>query len=402
MSTHTETYTQDDKFEVADIGYEVKVTEIKKAVSISNHLPPLPLKTYHKITSWLSDVTKTHDTEGVCSLTIVDNEWKVIVWHQEAPNSLHVDYDESSEENQKLLDDVTRQALKTVHCTIHSHNKAAASQSSNDQDDERTKKGWHITVGNCDKAQYSTHARFNITRDAIFGKNKKNMGKKISDAHQEFVNVDLDIILEDINIEGVNNQYLVPVNSIAKINIETPYPEEWLDRVTIPPKTFTGKYSLSSSGYSHHHNNYNGYKKKAIDTPPSGKKTNDDYFTSYINHSNIKWALCQALYEVSSASKKKLEESLVISNIDDKNIYMICKKARKTAIKLTSKKLNVPTKQLSENLISSEDLAVALVDLQFVDDISEVYHYFEPEKDKQIIRKLYEEMNMSHSPYEFS
>ena len=95
MKKTTETFEDQIEYSVADITYDVVVTEEYKASTIQNKLPLLPLSLYQQITSWLTDVTETHDTEGVCSLTVVDNEWKVIVWHQDAPCSLHVDFDES-------------------------------------------------------------------------------------------------------------------------------------------------------------------------------------------------------------------------------------------------------------------------------------------------------------------
>lgn len=340
---------ESQEFSVADIEYEVEVVKKTSPVSISNKLPLLPLATYHRITSWLSDVSAEHNTEGVCSLTVVNGQWKVIVWHQDAPTSLHVDFDESSEQNMALIDDETRQALRYVHCTIHSHNKAPASQSNNDQKDERTKPGWHITVGNCDKNTLSTHARFNITRDAKYGDTGEFKGKKISDAHQEFIEVNLDHILEPIIEPQVNNAYLRSLNDIAKINIMYDYPEEWLDRITKPAPPQMNNFGMyNSSSYYH--------KKKTTTGRP---KT----FTSYTNPNSLNWQLCQSIFEVSEQHTKNLEESLGISHKNDKDMYMICKKARKQAIKKVSKAQNTSTKTLNLLIPTTQEIVEGLIDL---------------------------------------
>lgn len=248
------------QYNVADVEYECTKVVTYKPTSIENKLPALPLSLYQQITSWLSDVSKKHNSEGVCSLTVVDNVWKVIVWHQEVPSSLHVDFDESSDDNQLLLDDATREALQKVHCTIHSHNKAAAGQSSNDQEDECSKPGWHITVGNCDKKKYSTHARFNITKDAVYGDDDDNYGQKISDSWQEFIPVNLSTIIESLPDHDLNPSYVLSMDAIAKMNTKAEYPSEWLDRITKPTYHHSSnKYGMWNNAGQH--TSYN-YKKK--------------------------------------------------------------------------------------------------------------------------------------------
>lgn len=386
MKKTTETFEDQIEYSVADITYDVVVTEEYKASTIQNKLPLLPLSLYQQITSWLTDVTETHDTEGVCSLTVVDNEWKVIVWHQDAPCSLHVDFDESLDQNQGLIDDATRNALKKVHCTIHSHNKAPASQSSNDEKDEKTKPGWHITVGNCNSKKYTTHARFNINKDAEYGTEPENLGKKVAKAHQEFINVDLDVIIEAVDSD-IDPRYVLSINDIAKLPMESDYPEEWLDRVTVQKPVYnkhTTSYGSNSYGLMQDPYHYHG-KKKEID--------GDKYFSSYLNTRNLKWQLCQSIYEISKESKKKVADCLELSSIDDKGLLKICAKARKQALQLVSKQINISMKELSKKIPNVNNLVSLMIDLEYSEaSTANVYNYVDSRDDKEIIQNLHESL----------
>lgn len=382
----TETLEDQVEYSVADITYDVVVTEEYKASAIQNKLPLLPLSLYQQITTWLTDVTDTYDTEGVCSLTVVDDEWKVIVWHQEAPCSLHVDFDESSDKNQLLLDDKTRDALNKVHCTIHSHNKAPASQSSNDEKDEKTKPGWHITVGNCNSKKYTTHARFNISKNAEYGTGPDNLGKKTAKAHQEFINVDLDVIIEDIETE-IDSRYMLSINDIAKLPIPSSYPPEWLDRVVVKKPLYqkhATSYGKNSYGLMQDPYQYYGKKKEDF---------GDQYFSSYLNTRNLKWQLCQSIYEISKESKKKVVDCLELSSIDDKGLLKICTKARKQALQSVSKLINISMKELSKKIPNANNLVSLMIDLEYEEaSTANVYNYVDSRDDKEVIQTLHESL----------
>jgi hypothetical protein len=217
-------------YQCADVTYSEEITRKLTAKTISNNLPALPLQLYLEISAWLSHLSVKNNVEGVCSLTVVDDQWVPIIWHQEASGPLHVKYDESSDENIQLVKDLgATEALKTLHCTIHSHNRSAAGQSSDDQNDERSKNGWHMTIGNCDKSHHSIHSRFNVFKNADFVD-----GKKVSDAHQEFVLVDANVIVEEfINNSDIPDYCIKTTDEIIESKSLVKFNEEWLDRCSV-------------------------------------------------------------------------------------------------------------------------------------------------------------------------
>jgi hypothetical protein len=238
-------YEKTEDYLCAAVTYKVTETITQSPNLITNKLPKLPINIWNSIVTWLCDISGKNNSEAVCSLTVINGEWKTIVWHQEAVGTLHVNFDESSEENLQLVDEETRKALNAIHCTIHSHNKMGASQSNNDKDDERTKLGWHVTIGNCDKPELSTHARFNVQRNAVFGNEEKNKGIKIKEAYQEFIEVNLNTIIEEIpEFPNIPTMYLKPLEDVLKTNHKVPYPKEWLENVK----------NKSSIGYHNIHN----------------------------------------------------------------------------------------------------------------------------------------------------
>jgi hypothetical protein len=134
--SNTTTENEDYIFDHAVIGYEVKTVVTHTQKTIKSTLPKLPYEIWQQVVSFLRHIAKSQDTEAIVSLTIINNEWRVICWHQEPSGALHVDFKEGSDENQTLLSDEEREALLKVHCTVHSHNKANAFQSADDKDDE--------------------------------------------------------------------------------------------------------------------------------------------------------------------------------------------------------------------------------------------------------------------------
>jgi len=303
------TNTVDIVYDCASVTYEEEIIRKLKATHLQNHLPGLHYDLYRQISSWLTHMSVKNDVEGVCSLTILDGEWVPIIWHQEADGPLHVKFDQQSEDNIALVELLgVTEALKKTHCTIHSHNKAAASQSGDDADDERSKNGWHLTIGDCNKAQRSLHCRFNVFENAKF-----ENGVKVSPAHQEFVLVDAELIMQELNIpDEVPDFCIASPMTILMQNTTTKnssFPEEWLDRCTkkkVYPK------------WNQHKNLAYGYEKK---TPSQGKiaspmintDTIEDTVTEdkELDLTNIDWAnpftdnykaediffICQFLYE---------------------------------------------------------------------------------------------------------
>lgn len=272
----------------AEVCYNTTTTVTREPVSLQNNLPLLPFDLWQQIVSWLCDVSVQKNCEGVMSLTIVDNEWVPIVWHQTAPSSLHVKFDESSDINQQLLNDATREALQRIHCTIHSHNTVAASQSSDDARDEAGKSGWHITIGHCQSDRLSSHTRYSCKQNATFGDAGTDMaGKKLTDAHQEFIVMDLDTAVATPELpDGFPREFLKDSDELLLTNYHVPYPEVWLDRVD----------NVKSNTYLPIHAPYH-YKQTT--TAINWYRTFNRVYLSEKNTwlSDPNWVLCQLLYQ---------------------------------------------------------------------------------------------------------
>jgi hypothetical protein len=324
----------------AKVDYTEEIKRTLTAKSITNHLPALPIELFVQITTWLQHLSIHNNVEGVCSLTVKNGEWVPIIWHQTAHGALNVQYEEDSPENIELVEslDVVDE-LKKIHCTIHSHNKAPASQSSDDQDDERSKMGWHITVGNCNQSEYSLHARFCVFANAVF-----KDGVKTAAAHQEFITVDPDIICEEIEHDPLTPSYLLKSTlEVMHASAEWEFPEEWLDRCY---KQEPAKYHYNSYHQKKKHTQ-NGLTQSGMinitDTKPSTVDTLCEYITDECRDIDIYDILKNELdlqytygediycheYKYVANSVKDACENAYASIIKDINAYYPKKKRKK-------------------------------------------------------------------------
>lgn len=224
MSTTTE--TQDYVFDNAVVTYEVKTVVTHTSKNVKNTLPKLPYEIWQQVVAFMKHIANGQNTEAIVSLTLIEGAWRVICWHQTPEGALHVDFKEGSDENQELLSDEEKEALLKVHCTVHSHNKANAFQSSDDADDELGKEGWHITVGNCDKDVISTHCRLNCKRIAEFDKK----GKKTQAGWQVFAVCPISEVIESPKVPKKYRRFMKDPRVLFHTNSSVPYPEEWNER----------------------------------------------------------------------------------------------------------------------------------------------------------------------------
>jgi len=254
--------TKLEKFSTADIEYEVKVEYVPKTISLN--LKPLPFCLWQQIVAFLSEISDKKDTEAIVSLTLVNDEWVIIPWHQEAQGSLHVKYDESSLENKELMAQIEEEndmpegslikALKKVNCTVHSHNKIGAHQSGDDAEDEMPRNGWHITVGHCNKPSVDLHCRVNVRRSAQFDDD----GNKVAESHQEFILASPTIILETpARPKGMSdtvwNCMKEGILKAMKINPKVDVDPEWVKRVV------KKSYNYQRTSLAPKSNGYMGY-----------------------------------------------------------------------------------------------------------------------------------------------
>ena len=244
--SNTTTENEDYIFDNAVIGYEVKTVITHTQKTVASTLPKLPYDTWQQVVSFMKHIAKSQDTEAIVSLTIVDGEWKVICWNQEPSGPLHVKFQEGSEENQALLTEKEKDALLKVHCTVHSHNKSNAFQSSDDADDELGKEGWHITVGNCDKEVISTHCRLNCKRLAEFDEK----GKKTAGGWQVFAACPVATVVESPQVPKKYRKFMKDNRVLLTINASVAYPEEWNERakkkVPTYPQTHRGNFPTTN------------------------------------------------------------------------------------------------------------------------------------------------------------
>jgi len=190
-------------------------------------LPPLPYKQWMEICSFLKFCQTDRQGEGIVSLTLIKKKWHIICWNQEISGSLHVKYEEGSEENQALLTDELREALDNIHCTVHSHYTSGAFQSGDDKDDELQKIGWHVTVGKMNLAKMDSHARWNLNKPA----RRNREGVKIENAIQSWIEFKAENIVgkfkapkayaahPSMAISHEETVHITPNNSF--------FPEEW-------------------------------------------------------------------------------------------------------------------------------------------------------------------------------
>ena len=296
-------------FDVARVTFEEKTVVTTSASTITNKLPLLPFKTWIRATSFLSAVAKKKNSEAIVSLTVVRGRWRIYCWHQETSGTLHVKYDSSSEENMAMLSDEEKLAFEKVHCTIHSHNKAGASQSSDDMKDEEGRDGWHIKVGNCDKPVMSSHCRFNVRRVAKFNE----AGKKVAASYQDFIYCDIDVAVAPPKTpKSIHPKMLKGQETILLINYDAEFPEEWMDRVKkqvySAPTRGNGQY-----GYQYGHQKKTHYtdhsspqgvssKQKRLDLGDSKaeqkapKLTTKSPFKTPIMPLEPEWVLIQSIF----------------------------------------------------------------------------------------------------------
>jgi hypothetical protein len=230
---------------------KTKFKLVRKIEDVEYMLPELKLKQWIEIVSFLNYASKKHNAEAIVSLTVLDGEWVVLPWQQEPRGNLHVKFDISSERNQELLRNVgfyaeedEEIAMDKVHCTIHSHNKSSAFQSSDDEEDEMDKNGWHVTLGDFDKSSLSSHIRLNIKDNAVFEDGEKKM-----EAIQEFLDMPITTIIEDIELS--NEGLMACQESLKETFLHHPWDEEfpdwWKDQIVKPkykPYSPRKKYEL--------------------------------------------------------------------------------------------------------------------------------------------------------------
>jgi len=222
----------------AEVKFEVETVYVPKTILI--HLPKLPITTLQQINSFMAWCSSKHDCEGIVSLTLDDNnEWLVIPWYQEAQGSLHVKFNMHDEKNTEEYGHLYDK-LDKVHCTIHSHNKTTAFQSSDDADDELQKNGWHMTIGKCNTAGKDYHLRYNFRKNARFDEE----GIKIAPAMQQFIEIDTKIII-DIDIPDEYKDYSDMIIE-GEMSKELEHPPEWENYVT--KKKSYGGYGYGSGG----------------------------------------------------------------------------------------------------------------------------------------------------------
>lgn len=313
----TQNYEETTTFEHAEVKYETSVITTYKPVAIKSKLPKLPIALWNQIVTFLCDVSKNNDTEATLSLTIVDKQWIPIVWFQEPSGQLHVKFDVTSQENKELLSPELEAALENVHCTIHSHNKSKAFQSPDDQDDELAKKGWHITVGNCDKpTNLSTHCRLNCSTHAVFN----DQGKKEQDAWQEFIECKATRVIKTPPLP-----LLIPAdcrdtvnNLIVQRNHDVEYPGEWSERIKKKP---TPMPQLAHRPYGQTPNRHYGKRHMGtgINNNPTQKNyiaiadsiyIEDEHFNTGNQYFQPTWALIQLFFQIYNG--KQMVKSLPI------------------------------------------------------------------------------------------
>lgn len=231
-NTKEELYT----FDNAEVLYDVQTVTTYKQKSARNMLPKVPYETWQQVVSFMKHIANSQNTEAIVSLTIIDGVWKVICWHQDPTGTLHVDFKEGSDENQEMLSDEEKAALLVVHCTVHSHNKIGASQSSDDADDELGKEGWHVTVGNCDKEILSTHCRMNCKQIAEFDKK----GKKTQKGWQVFVECPISEIVMAPRVPKKYKPFMKNSRVLLNMTQSVEYPAEWNDRAKKKPYKYQG------------------------------------------------------------------------------------------------------------------------------------------------------------------
>lgn len=187
-------------------------------------LPEVPLSLWGQIMGFMKWACKEQNAEAIVSLTVVDGEWVPVVWHQQVQGPLHVKFNQYDDKNIEQYGHLEG-ALELVHCTIHSHNKIGAHQSGDDADDELSKRGWHITVGKCDKDTMDFHGRYNFKQNAQFDET----GKVIKPAYQAFLEIDSQVVIgvEHEDLIGYEHEFL----KIA-MHKPRPFPDEWKERHT--------------------------------------------------------------------------------------------------------------------------------------------------------------------------
>jgi hypothetical protein len=111
--------------------------------------------------------------------------------------------------------------LKRLHCTIHSHNKAGASQSGDDAQDELTKNGWHITVGHCDQKTLDFHMRYNFRKHITVNEE----GEKIAPKIQSFIKLPTTQAIGMDPVEGFE-EYTERLKPL-KMSTSIPHPALW-------------------------------------------------------------------------------------------------------------------------------------------------------------------------------
>jgi len=220
-----ETFNEEIEDKHAVVGYEVEVTTKRVAKTITTKLPKLPMELFQQIMSFMVWGSKEKNCEVIVSLTLVEGEWVIIPWHQAPSGALHVKFNQHDEDNTRDFGHLF-EALEEVHCTIHSHNKAGAHQSADDKDDELSKRGWHMTIGKCDKDKKDFHARYNLKNNAKFDEE----GVKIQEAVQDFVLLYSENLL-DMDVP----EHLLKYKKMLieeEMNIPSEHPKEWEDNVT--------------------------------------------------------------------------------------------------------------------------------------------------------------------------
>ena len=342
MSSKTIKRDVDDTFPCVLVHYEEAVTTtVKHTVKgMTNVLPRLPLDMWMLITSFLCKVSKEKNTEAILSLTIVDGEWKIIVWHQQAPSAMHVKFDWTTPENKALLDKKTERALEQIHCTVHSHNKGAAGQSNDDADDELQKIGWHTTIGNCCIPKLTLHTRFNCQRPAEYGKDEDNMGEKIEDSYQEFLTAKTQGTIEEYDFGDTPESYRLSHEEMVHKNHFVDVPNEWMDRVdnSPPAKAKTTIVSYQKGGKTQGGFNPqnqttpfdSGWEKKIQEQENQTKETGTSgtnnidldpelidlsaLFTTFVKERDPGWIISQFLYQGYIHEEKSIIEDIFLTS----------------------------------------------------------------------------------------
>lgn len=210
---------------------------------VEYNLPPLPYKLFLQTSGFFAWASKTLDSEARVDFFLVDGIWKVVCFNQTTQGQLDVEIDFESSSNAELLTDSIKEAKKRFHCTIHSHNDIGASQSGTDVDDEKGKRGWHITLGNYGSSNISNHSRLTVQEPARVD---PNTGEKIREAFNGFVEVDIDLLVAKGDVPE-EYSYLQTLMDQECYGLISDFPEEWKSRIESLPSVYTGGWQQDRS-----------------------------------------------------------------------------------------------------------------------------------------------------------